>query len=89
MTEHECKNVFALLSEHLDGELAPATCDELEKHIQDCEPCVEFVESLKKSIALGRTYKPSGEPTKLSPEVKRSLQEAYERMLRDRAAKQQ
>jgi anti-sigma factor RsiW len=89
MMEPDCKNVFAMLSEHLDGELPAATCDELEKHIQDCAPCVEFVESLKKSIALGRTYKPGGEPAKLSPEVKKSLQEAYERMLQDRAAKQE
>jgi RNA polymerase sigma-70 factor (ECF subfamily) len=86
MTEKECKNVFALLSEHLDGELPPATCDELEKHIQGCAPCVEFVESLKKSVALGRTYTPAGEPPQLSPDVKRSLQEAYERMLHERAA---
>jgi RNA polymerase sigma-70 factor (ECF subfamily) len=88
MTEKDCKNVFALLSEHLDGELPAATCDELEKHIQGCAPCVEFVESLKKSIAVGRKYKPAGEPDSLSPETKRSLQEAYERMLRERELSQ-
>jgi len=80
--------VFALLSEHLDGELPPASCEELERHILDCEPCVEFIESLKKSIALGRTYQPCGEPSRISPEVKRSLRDAYERVLRERAAKE-
>jgi len=88
MTERECRNVFALLSEHLDGELPPASCEELERHIRDCEPCVEFIESLKKSIALGRTYQPCAEPSRISPEVKRSLRDAYERVLRERAAKE-
>ncbi|MEQ1947595.1 MAG: zf-HC2 domain-containing protein [Bryobacteraceae bacterium] len=86
MPKSDCKNVFAMLSEHLDGELPAATCDELEKHIQDCAPCVEFVESLKKSIALGRKYQPGSEPPQLAPDVKRSLQEAYQRMLDQRAA---
>jgi hypothetical protein len=84
MTERDCKNVFALLSEHLDRELPADTCDELERHIQDCAPCIEFVESLKKSIDLGRHYRPHSEPPKLSPAVRASLQQAYARMIEER-----
>jgi anti-sigma factor RsiW len=79
--ERDCQSVFALLSEHLDQELPAESCDELERHIQDCAPCVEFVESLKKSIVLGRGYKPPVEVAPLTPEVKESLKEAYDRML--------
>jgi anti-sigma factor RsiW len=84
MTESDCQTVFALLSEHLDQELPADTCHELERHIQDCAPCVEFVESLKKSIALGRNYRPQTEAPQLSPAVRESLKQAYERMLEER-----
>jgi anti-sigma factor RsiW len=85
MTENrDCSTIFAMLSEYLDQELPAADCGELEKHIQSCEPCVAFVDSLKKSIALGRGYAPAAEVPELTPETKRSLKEAYERMLRGR-----
>lgn len=52
MTNKECSEIFAKLSEYLDGELDPDLCAEMAEHIRDCEPCVAFVESLKKSIGL-------------------------------------
>ena len=79
--DRDCEAVFARLSEYLDRELPAATCEELESHIQDCAPCVEFVDSLKKSVGLYRTYQPAADPPMLSPQVKQSLREAYQRML--------
>jgi anti-sigma factor RsiW len=70
-----------MLSEYLDQDLPSADCEELEKHIGECEPCVAFVNSLKKSVATGRGYSPGTEPPPLAPEVKQSLKEAYEKML--------
>ena len=87
MKTRDCSTIFALLSEYLDHQLPPADCDELEQHIRSCEPCVAFVDSLKKSVALGQTYTPSAEPPPLTPEVKQSLKEAYERMLAAREKK--
>ena len=86
MKENECRDVFARLSELLDQELPEATCQELERHIENCPPCVEFVESLKKSVALHRTYRPAADAPQLSPEVKEALREAYERMLAARGS---
>ena len=84
MTERDCQTVFAMLSEYLDRELPSETCDELERHIEDCAPCVEFVASLKKSIALGRQYRPAAEVPELAPAVRESLRAAYARMLAER-----
>lgn len=80
----DCSSIFALLSEYLDRDLPPADCEELERHIQACEPCVAFVDSLKKSVALGHSYAPSVEVPELAPETKQSLREAYDRMLASR-----
>ena len=42
-----CKQIFALLSEYLDLELPPEACSEIELHMTDCAPCIEFSESSK------------------------------------------
>jgi anti-sigma factor RsiW len=80
MKEKDCQAIFALLSEYLDGQLPPATCQELERHIQDCPPCVTFVNSLKKSVRLCREYSSAAEPPPLDPAVKEQLKKAYQRL---------
>lgn len=81
-----CKEIFAVLSEYLDMELAPASCQELESHLEGCGPCIEFVESLRKSIGLCREYSPSELPRPLSIKAHQELREAYQRMLSARKA---
>lgn len=57
MTTMECREIFARLSEYLDGELPPDVCEQMAAHIGDCPPCVEFVESLKKTVGLCKGMK--------------------------------
>ena len=63
--EHDsgkCREVFALLSEYLDLELPPEACAEIQTHIADCPPCVEFAESLRKTVELCRRYQSTTMP---------------------------
>jgi anti-sigma factor RsiW len=84
MNENDCQNVFALLSEYIDRDLPEGTCEELDRHIQDCAPCVEFVESLRKSVALGKKYAPGIEPVPVPNGVRDALREAYAKSLAER-----
>lgn len=77
----QCKEVFAALSEYLDMELSPSSCEELEAHLKGCPPCIEFVESLRKSIDFCRSYSPTERPKPLSEDARHELQEAYKKML--------
>jgi RNA polymerase sigma-70 factor (ECF subfamily) len=45
-----CKVMFAELSNYLDEELDDSLCEELEKHLEGCEPCKAFLSSLESSI---------------------------------------
>ena len=74
---YDCKQIFELLSQYLDREMPPAECADLERHIQDCVPCVEFVESLRKSIQLCKDCPPPEPPPALSPEIRQALTAAY------------
>lgn len=76
-----CRGVFALLSEYLDAELPAESCEEIEAHLAGCPPCIEFLESLKRTIALCRGCEP-GEPAgPLSPSAREELRKAYQKML--------
>src|SRR5690242_2947173 len=46
--QRRCKQMFAELSNYLDDELDDSLCDELEKHMDGCEPCKGFLSSLEK-----------------------------------------
>jgi RNA polymerase sigma-70 factor, ECF subfamily len=45
-----CRKMFAGLSDYLDGELDDFSCQEIEAHLEGCEPCKKFLDSLRASI---------------------------------------
>jgi RNA polymerase sigma-70 factor (ECF subfamily) len=77
MNRAECESVFARLSEYLDADLPDGDCGELEEHVKDCPPCVEFLESLRKSIRLGRQYRTEEFPTPLSAEMRAKFEALF------------
>jgi RNA polymerase sigma-70 factor (ECF subfamily) len=80
----KCREVFSLLSEYLNLELPPGACQEMEAHIAGCPPCVEFAESLRKTVELCRNYQPMEVPEPLGKDARKKLLEAYQRMLKSR-----
>ena len=49
-----CKAMFAELSSYLDEQLDDSLCEELEQHLNGCEPCKAFLSSLASTIAQCR-----------------------------------
>ena len=70
-----CKEIFASLSEYLDGELDASLCEELEGHLGECPPCVRFLDSLRSTVAHLQS-----EPSAEMPEgLREAVCEAYTR----------
>ena len=46
----ECRDLFANLSEYLDGRVEPVTCDQMRGHIEACPSCVAFLLDLRAAI---------------------------------------
>jgi hypothetical protein len=76
-----CKEIFSLLSEYLNLELPPEACDEIHAHIAGCPPCIEFADSLKKTIDLCRSYQPGEVPEPLGEAARQELLAAYRKKL--------
>ena len=77
----QCKEIFALLSDYLNLELPPGACKEIETHLAGCPPCVDFMESLRKTVELCRAYSPGELPAPLGDEARGQLVSAYQKML--------
>lgn len=76
-----CLEIFARLSEYLDGELDEMDCRMIEEHMRDCEPCVEFMRSLRRSIEASHQYGARMEPAHISPELEARLRQAWQAAL--------
>jgi RNA polymerase sigma-70 factor, ECF subfamily len=71
-----CKQIFANLSNYMDGVLDDSLCEELEKHMTGCRPCEMFLASLQNTVTAMRHI--PGEPANvpLSSEVRSRLHTA-------------
>jgi RNA polymerase sigma-70 factor (ECF subfamily) len=78
MSDRHCKQIFAMLSEYLDGELPVKDCRELEHHLKGCRPCIAYLESLKTTVEACRRFKAPRAPA-LSKPVKAALLAAVQR----------
>ncbi|MFB3776627.1 MAG: anti-sigma factor [Bryobacteraceae bacterium] len=81
----DCREVFAQLSAYLDGELTPEARRAMERHLCDCPPCIEFVESLRRTVDLCRRFEPDGAPGPLTAEARERLLAACRRMVAARS----
>lgn len=72
-----CREMFAALSDYMDGLVTDARSREMEKHLDDCEPCVAFLNSLKSAVEQCRTYQPSCD-TESAAKLRKELVAKYQ-----------
>jgi anti-sigma factor RsiW len=69
-SEHNCKHLLTSLSDYVDGTLDETICDEIERHLGDCEDCQVVVNTLEKTVYL---YHKTAEPQDVPQDVKQRL----------------
>jgi anti-sigma factor RsiW len=47
-----CQEVVEIVTDYLDGKLAPELVHKLEEHLKLCPPCVEYVEQMRTTTRL-------------------------------------
>jgi len=82
--EHEsrparCKAMFAELSDYLDEQLDDSLCEELERHMNGCEPCQAFVATLEATIEQCRNSAGVSAPPKTT-KLREELLKEYQRL---------
>src|SRR5208337_1974268 len=72
-----CRRLFAALSDYMDGVIDKAACDEMDRHLHDCERCQVLLASLKSAAARCRSYRPEYDSHR-AKELRRELLPRYQ-----------
>jgi RNA polymerase sigma-70 factor (ECF subfamily) len=79
-----CKAMFAELSNYLDEQIDDSLCEELEKHLDGCDPCKAFLASLQSTIENCRRL-PAAAPDRVkAAKLRREVMSHYERAMAKR-----
>ncbi len=76
----ECRDLFANLSEYLDGRVEPLNCEHMQEHIDACPSCVAFLRDLRAAIDRCRAMTVPCKSA-IAPRLRAILTREYLRML--------
>jgi RNA polymerase sigma-70 factor (ECF subfamily) len=77
-----CKQIFAELSDYLDDELDDSLCEELEKHMEGCEPCIAFLNDLQQTVERCRLVPKDSPDPRLAAKIRRELLTQYQQTMK-------
>lgn len=66
----KCKDLLGSLSDYIDGDLEDQVCNEIERHMKECENCRVVVDTLRKTVEV---YHQTAEGSALPPEIRERL----------------
>jgi RNA polymerase sigma-70 factor, ECF subfamily len=75
-----CPDVLALFSRHLEGDVAPSVCQEMDAHLATCANCSSACESLRHTVALCQAGPPGPVPPRVAEAVRQAVQAALREM---------
>jgi RNA polymerase sigma-70 factor (ECF subfamily) len=76
----ECRELFANLSEYMDGRVQMPACDQMRAHIEACPACVAFLGELRAAIDRCRSLDIPCDSA-VAPRLRSILTQEYLRML--------
>lgn len=77
-----CKAMFAELSNYLDEQLDDSLCEELERHMDGCEPCQAFIASLERAVEQCRKSPMEVPDRRKTAQLRKQLLLEYDRALK-------
>lgn len=76
-----CRELFAALSDYMDGALDDSMCDQLENHLHGCVPCESFLSSLERTVEQCRNLN-GGCKSQTANRSRKKLLEEYKKVLK-------
>jgi anti-sigma factor RsiW len=67
----KCHALLGSLSEYVDGTLSEGLCEEIDRHLAECQDCHIVVDTLRKTISL--YHDSAGEPCECPDKVRERL----------------
>jgi RNA polymerase sigma-70 factor, ECF subfamily len=71
-----CAEIGTTFSRYLEGEIGPAACAAMQRHVEGCTSCSSVCEGLRRSVALCRQARTSPIPDDVQVKVRRAIENA-------------
>jgi anti-sigma factor RsiW len=68
-----CQDYISDISDYIDGEIDATLCEQIEKHLGECENCRIMVDTLRQTVTLCRDGKEEPLPPVLEEKLKALL----------------
>jgi RNA polymerase sigma-70 factor, ECF subfamily len=75
-----CRELFSKLSEYLDGNVSPSTCEQIEAHMSACPNCIAFLNDLRASIDRCKSLEIPCDPT-VTSRLRALFTQEYQRLM--------
>ena len=66
-------DLVLLLSKHLEGEISPDVCAEMERHVASCPGCKGACDSLRQTLTMCKRLPAPAVPEKAKAEVRAAI----------------
>ena len=70
-----CKELVELLADYLEGQLPPEVAREIDQHLADCPPCLNFLKTYRATTHLIREVACEDIPPEVGERLQRFLRE--------------
>ena len=75
----KCQEFLKALNEYVDGDIDPAICQELEKHLAGCNPCKVVIDNIRKTVSLYQNDQVYGLPADFKERLHQALQDKWKK----------
>jgi anti-sigma factor RsiW len=70
-----CRELIEIIDDYLDGALAPAVVQQLDRHLRECAPCRAYIATYRKTRQIGAAAGRVDMPDEMTARLRRFLAE--------------
>jgi hypothetical protein len=71
--QHTCRGLVDLLCDYLEGDIQQNEREEIDRHMDDCPPCLGFMKTYRKTTEICKTLRPEDIPQHLKEKLEEIL----------------
>lgn len=75
----KCEEYIGGLADYIDGEIDPALCEEIERHIGQCNNCRIMVDTMRQTVRLCRDGRQEPLPAALEQRLNKLLKARWDK----------
>ena len=75
----KCHELLKVLNEYVEGDIDPAVCQEMEKHLAGCNPCRVVIDNIRKTISLYKNDQVYEIPSDFRQRLHQALQDKWKK----------